>query len=113
MQAEIDTRASAIAHSGVTIARGSIHLPRELCDAFFPATDLAAMLMRDRRVFIVPLIAQSSGGLLLKTRNARGDKVLHVQEFLRQHGYADDAEPYRCAVEWQPEFAAVELLELR
>ena len=64
----------------VRIRRGNVHLSRELCDAYLPDVAAVALLVRDDAVLIVPLARQSAGGLLLKIRNARGDRVLHAQD---------------------------------
>jgi hypothetical protein len=91
----------------VTIARGSIHLTRELCDAYLPDSGAVALLARDGAVLIVPLARQSAGGLLLKIRNARGDRVLHAQEFLRTLGLPEDFSDRQCGVRWVPEMSAL------
>jgi len=67
----------------VAIRRGNIYLSRELCGAHLAGAHSIALVAHDEGVLIVPLIQQSAGGMLLKIRNARGDRVLHAQEFLR------------------------------
>ncbi|MEW6353795.1 MAG: hypothetical protein AB1469_05800 [Pseudomonadota bacterium] len=94
----------------VTVARGNLYLARELCDAYFPGTNSVALLEREGCLLIVPLIAESSGGLLLKVRNARGDRMLHAQEFFRARGYVEDDEERNCPVLWRAEVAALEIM---
>jgi hypothetical protein len=91
----------------VSIKRGSIYLSRELCDAHLPDAGAVALLARDDAVLIVPLARQSAGGLLLKVRNARGDRVLHAQEFLRARGLPEDFEERRFPVHWASELKAL------
>lgn len=93
----------------VTVMRGSIQLPRELCERCFPYSATVALLAREGRVLIVPLAPDSAGGLLLKLRNARGDRVVQAQEFFRQHGAVEEFEVRRLSVRWCPEMAALEL----
>lgn len=91
----------------VVIARGSFYLSRELCDAYFPGTVSVALIERAGAVLIVPLRADSAGGLLLKQRNARGDRVVHAQEFLREHGVAEQFEPRSLPARWDANSAAL------
>lgn len=100
----------ALSRHTVTVARGNIYLAREVCDTYFPEMNSVALLEREGRLLIVPLIAESSGGLLLKLRNARGDRVLHAQEFFRGQGYVEDFEERNCPVIWRAELAALEIM---
>jgi len=93
--------------------RGNIYLARELCDAHFPQAVSVALLVRGGDVLIVPLAPQSAGGLLLKQRNARGDRVIHAQEFFREHGFAEDFETRSLGVDWNPASAALVVRGLR
>jgi hypothetical protein len=96
----------------VSIRRGSIYLSRELCDAHLPDAGAVALLARDDDVLIVPLARQSAGGLLLKVRNARGDRVVHAQEVLRARGLPEDFEERRFTVHWAGELKALAILGL-
>jgi hypothetical protein len=96
----------------VRIRRGNVHLSRELCDAHLPDAGAVALLARDDAVLIVPLARQSAGGLLLKIRNARGDRVLHAQEFLRARGLPEDFEERQFPVHWVAELEALAILGL-
>jgi hydrogenase maturation protease len=93
--------------------RGNFYLSREFCDAHFPQAVSVALLVRGEDVLIVPLAPQSAGGLLLKQRNARGDRVIHAQEFLREHGYAEDFATRSLGVDWNPASAALVVRGLR
>jgi hydrogenase maturation protease len=93
--------------------RGNFYLSREFCDAHFPQAASVALLVRGEDVLIVPLAPQSAGGLLLKQRNARGDRVIHAQEFFREHGFAEDFEARMLSVDWNPTSAALVVHGLR
>lgn len=97
----------------VSITRGSIYLAREIYDAYFPAIQSVALIVRDDMPLIVPLIQESAGGLILKQRNARGDRVIQAQEFFRDKGYAEDFQEQTIAVHWNSEWAALALTGLR
>ena len=97
----------------VTLNHGSLHLPHALCERHFRQTAAVALLVHEGRVMVVPLAPDSAGGLLLKLRNARGDRVVQAQEFLRQHGVIDEFGERRLSARWCPEMAALELEGLK
>lgn len=106
--------AAALAAPGaVGVVAANVYLAREVCDACFPDVEAVALLLRDERVHVVPLIRDSAGGVLLKIRNARGDRVLHAQEFFRTHGLAEDRDPQQIAARWSAEVAALVLDDVR
>ena len=94
-------------------ARANFYLSRELCAAHFPDAVSVALLKRGEDVLIVPLAPHSAGGLLLKQRNARGDRVIHAQEFFREHGFAEDREAESPAADWDPAAAALVVRGMR
>ena len=96
----------------VTVARGNLYLSCETCEGFLPGVQAVALLDREDRVLIVPLTPESGGGLLLKIRNARGDRVVHAQEFFREKGYLEDFQERSFALVWSDESAALVLRNL-
>ena len=83
------------------------------CDrTYLPGIQAVALLDRDDRVLIVPLTSESGGGLLLKFRNAHGDRVIHAQEFFRENGYLEDFQSRRFPVHWSDESAALVVQDL-
>ncbi len=62
-------------------AQGYLHLPATLAQRYFP-TDLLVVLPRGDEVWLVPLCGPAAGGLLLKQRNARGDRSVLIWEAL-------------------------------
>ena len=95
--------------ASVGVTAGNLHLSREACDRYLPGVESVALLDRDGRVLIVPLTRESGGGLLLKQRNARGDRVIHAQEFFRNHRYRENFAPRRVAMSWDETAAALVL----
>jgi len=91
----------------VSIAQGNFYLSREICETYLRGAVSVALLAREQNVLIVPLTRQSGGGLLLKQRNARGDRVIHAQEFFRDKGFLEDFEERTAAVRWNSEAAAL------
>jgi hypothetical protein len=97
----------------ISVVRGNLYLTREICDKYLPGVASVALLMRDEEVLIVPLIQQSAGGLLLKQRNARGDRVIHAQEFFRNAGLPEEFESRTVPVHWSRESAALVVAGLK
>lgn len=93
----------------VTVARGNIYLLRETCDTYLSGIQAVALVERNQRILIVPLIQESGGGLLLKIRSARGDRVIHAQEFFRQNDFVEDFLERNVSVGWSTEEAALVL----
>lgn len=95
------------------VVAGSVHLPREACQRWLPGIESVALLEREGALLLLPLVRDSAGGLLLKQRNARGDRVVQAQEFFRSHGYAEDHAPQPVSLRWDEAAAALVLEGLR
>ena len=95
------------ASAEISVACGNFYLSREICDTYLPGVLSVALLARDEGVLIVPLTQQSAGGLLLKQRNARGDRVIHAQEFFRNKGLSEAFELRTMPVHWSRDSAAL------
>lgn len=91
----------------ISIARGNIYLPREVCDAYFRNIENVALLPHEAGFLIIPLMQDAAGGSLLKVKNLRGDRVVHAQEFWRQIGYSEQFEESIYPVRWEPNRAAL------
>jgi len=105
--------AEVLSRHTVTVARGNIYLSREVCDTYFPEMNAVALLEQEGRLLVAPLITESNGGMLLKVRNPRGDRVLHAQEFFRGRGYPEGFEERSCPVIWCAELAALEVILMK
>jgi hypothetical protein len=103
---------AATAPQRVMVARGNLYISRETCESFLQGVEAVALLDRDNRVLIVPLMPESGAGLLLKVRNAHGDRVVHAQEFFREKGYVEDFEERSFPLGWSQESAALVLYDL-
>lgn len=96
----------------LTVVRGNLYLSREICEAYLSDIESIALLDREDKILIVPLTPESGGGLLLKVRNAHGDRVIHAQEFFRDKGYLEDFEVRVFPLSWSQESAALVLYHL-
>jgi hypothetical protein len=95
------------ARAGSTAARGNIYLSRETCDSYLAGVAAVAVLSREDHVMIVPLAREAAGGMLLKIRNTRGDRVIHAQEFFRARGLVEDWQEHPLEVRWSAEAGAL------
>lgn len=91
----------------VKIARGNLYIPRETYDRYLKNTEAAALLAHENGILLFPLIGQSAGGLLIKIKNLKGDRIIHAQEFFRQNNYAETFEETVCDVVWERDRAAL------
>lgn len=60
---------------------GSLRLDAAVAERYFPADALVAV-RRDDELWLLPLIGPEGGGLLLKQRNAAGDRSTLIWEAL-------------------------------
>ena len=70
----------------IHIRNGNLYLDASLYEQYFPQIHSVILLKRDRALLLLPVTNAGAGGLLLKIRNAREDRVIHAQEFCRVHG---------------------------
>lgn len=105
-------REAASVQRTVSVARGNIYLSREICDTYLAGIASVALIAREDKILIVPLVQESGGGLLLKTRNARGDRVIQAQEFFREKGFLEDFQERIVPVQWSSESAALVMSDL-
>jgi hypothetical protein len=62
-------------------ADGYLRVPAEVARAYFPNDALVAV-PRERELWLLPILGPDSGGLLLKQRNAAGDRSALIWEAL-------------------------------
>lgn len=95
----------------VKIARGNIYVPLETYETYLKNIEAVALLPHEKGILLFPLIQQSAGGLILKIKNLRGDRVIHSQEFFRNNNLAESFEEIACEVSWENERHAL-LIEI-
>jgi hypothetical protein len=96
----------------IRIARGSIYLDRDLCATYMSDVSALAAVAREGRAYLLPLRGPAAGGLLLKIRNARGDRVVHAEEFLLTLGISRNDPERQVAVRWASDMAGLLLEEV-
>ena len=98
-------RSSSGAHS-VVIHRGNIYVDAEIYQRYFSGIESVAVLANEGDIALMPVRNQGGGGLLLKIRNARGDRVIHAREILESAGISEDQE-INVTPKWDSDFAAL------
>ncbi len=84
--------------------RGYLIIDAELARSFFP-TDAIIALPRGRELWVLPVNNRASGGLLLKQRNAQGDRSVLVWHVMPNEESFDGTRPAR----WDPANAALRI----
>ena len=84
--------------TAVELVRGSLRIPASTYATYFESRDGALFMLHEGRLVVIP-VDPREGGVLLKQRNAVGDRVVDAGEFLRAHGL-DDQGTHRCAAQW-------------
>ena len=72
----------------VRIERGHIYISAMMYEEYFSDTKSAALFQRDQQICLIPL-RQEAGGLLIKLKNIKGDRVIDANEFLRGIGITE------------------------
>ncbi len=96
----------------IEVRAGRVHIPIEVYERALPGCPALALLVRDGQWLLLPLLG-GAGGLQIKIRNARGDRVVEAQEFFRGQGLEDTDEPCKFELKHEPEFGGFRLLPSR
>ncbi len=103
-----DATRSEPLHCQVRIADGSLYLDAEVYDRWFQGVQTVVLLGDPSTLLIVPVVHAPTGGLLVKIRNARGDRVVHAPEALAGRGISRDFFGVFPAA-WDPQAAALRI----
>ena len=87
------------------LKNGNLYLDSSLYETYFSSIESVVLLKRDSLFLLMP-VQRAGGGLLLKIKNAKGDRIVHAIEFFQQHGVATEEERV-LDVEWSAELAAL------
>ena len=94
--------------TAVTIKNGGVYIDSATSGKFFAGVENVALLHRRGNTYLMPLRAGAGGGLLLKTLNAKGDKVVYGRDYLNHIGIDPDAE-MTVAAKWDADMAGLRL----
>ena len=93
--------------AAVRIGDGRIVLPRATYELYLAGAGSAALVERDGQAFVLPLAGPVAGGLLLKQRNAAGDRVMLAEDFLAARGLGRFSAEREFAVRWVADAGAL------
>ena len=93
--------------TSICLHQGSLRISREVYARYFDGCEGALLIERDEGLCVVP-VEPTSGGLLVKQRTRRGDRVIHAQEFFAQRG-VDPLLEAELPIEWNPKLGCLTL----
>ena len=90
----------------VSIHEGSIYLPNQLVDTYFRDIDAVIVLIQQGELMVMPVHQATSGGSLLKIKNAAGDRVVQARDVFQDQEMLDFRTD-NLAVNWSTEKSAL------
>ncbi len=91
----------------VSVGGGRVLVPHDTYALYLGGIDSAALIARDGQVLLLPLRGPVAGGMLLKQRNLRGDRVLLAPDFLASLGLDAFGAEAEFEVRWLSEAGAL------
>ncbi len=90
----------------ISIKDGALYLPRELVDTYFRGIDAVIVLIQQGELMVMPVHQATSGGCLLKVRNAAGDRVVQARDVFQDQDLLE-FKTISLPVIWQSEKGAL------
>lgn len=90
----------------ISIKEGAIYLPHQIVETYFSGIDAVIVLLQEGELMVIPVHQATSGGGLLKIRNAAGDRVVQARDVFQDQDlldYTNDSLP----VKWSSEKSAL------
>jgi len=91
----------------VSVGDGRVLVPHETYELYLGGASAAALIERDGQVLLLPLHGPVAGGMLLKQRNLRGDRVMLASDFLASRGLGPQAREREFGVHWLAQAGAL------
>lgn len=88
------------------LQNGKIYLDHDLYNTYYAGSGSVALIARQGKLILMPVVSQAQGGLLCKIINAKGDRMVDAVDFLRRLEL-DLPEPISCSVSWNTELAGL------
>lgn len=89
----------------LAVKRGAIHLSQEVYTRYFDARSGAVLFARGEELCVMP-VEEIAGGLLVKQKNAKGDRSIDAAELIRARGW-DDLGEHTLTGRWDSELGAL------
>ncbi len=90
----------------ISIKDGAIYMPFQLVEKYFRSIDAVIVLVQQRELMVMPVHQATSGGNLLKVRNAAGDRVVQALDVFQDQGMLDFRTD-QLSVKWSSEKCAL------
>lgn len=90
----------------ISIKEGAIYLPHQIVETYFSGIDAVIVLLQEDELMVMPVHQATSGGSLLKVRNAAGDRVVQARDVFQDQDmlhFTTDSLP----VKWSSEKSAL------
>ncbi len=73
----------------ISIKDGAIYIPFQLVEKYFRGIDAVIVLVQQGELMVMPVHQATSGGSLLKVKNAAGDRVVQARDVFQDQGMLD------------------------
>jgi len=73
----------------ISVRNGSVYLPAKLVETYFRGIESVIVLIDDGDLMILPVHQATSGGCLLKIKNAAGDRVAQARDVFQDQDLLD------------------------
>lgn len=83
-----------------------MYLGADVYHTYFADINSVILLERTPDILIMPVQQQGAGGLLLKIKNLKGDRVVNASEFFHSVGVSHSEDRLFC-VQWSSEYSAL------
>ena len=93
-------------NSHISVRDGAIYLPADVVDTYFRGIDAVIVLLQECELRIMPVFQATSGGYLLKRRNAAGDRVVQARDVFLDKGLQDSS-VRNLRVQWKADKGAL------
>ncbi|MBX9694199.1 MAG: hydrogenase maturation protease [Cyanobacteria bacterium] len=76
----------------IKLRDGKLYIDADLYERYFAGLDTVALIERADQLLLLPIHSNAAGGLMIKVRNSKGDRVIDGVDFLRRVGLDSPAE---------------------
>ncbi|MBL4629551.1 MAG: hypothetical protein JKY00_16230 [Roseicyclus sp.] len=73
----------------IAVKDGAIYIPAQVADTYFRGIESVIVLIQEGELLIMPVHQVTSGGCLLKLRNAAGDRVAQARDVFQDREMLD------------------------
>ena len=90
----------------ISVKGGVIYIPAAVADTYFKGIESVIVLIQEGELLIMPVHQVTSGGCLLKLRNAAGDRVAQARDVFQDREMLDFTSE-NLTIRWESEKGAL------